>query len=478
MDLPFGTQTPELDVLIVGAGLSGLASAVKILSKEQSLKMKIIDENPMPGGQLGESGNRFVNSDQDQMITFLTYVQVLPHRYVPDFSSDSLRRCWDLDRGLTSLPARFELWRYINMLEIRMKKFGSKKFNLRNRGPTMERHICNNLFFNKSRFFMFNVVEIACGANPSDVDYDEFMVVCSSCGGLRMLIDLYFTFPSSLFEFSTRKLVDNIMEKIKFADMVMNCRATRVDHFKNYVEVSDSLGMKHTAQTVILAIPWNKVQKLEFNPPLPKEFQQTVKAYQKPRRVITQFYMRYPKSYWRSQGYSGHFLSSEPLVCGRECRSGIYRGYMMHTQDEVDEVKQTVLDLVSEYFGDEMQHPLEYQQSTFELNMALHSPQITPWHRVIWSSSAAVGTYYRNLMGGAVQSGVRAAVSALFVIRPQVVSWKDMMDVDEKDQYAGVNVGRVRGLLSRLNLYNVTFYSVFVLGIIFILNIGYNRSVS
>lgn len=126
MDLPFGNQTPELDVLIVGAGLSGLSSAVKILAKESSLRLRIIESNETLGGQLGENGVRFIDSDQQDMLSFLNLVQLNPRQRRSD--SSRLRRCWDLDRGLTSLPAKFELNRYINMLELRMSKFRSKRF--------------------------------------------------------------------------------------------------------------------------------------------------------------------------------------------------------------------------------------------------------------------------------------------------------------------------------------------------------------
>ncbi|XP_052859506.1 uncharacterized protein LOC128266778 isoform X3 [Drosophila gunungcola] len=265
---------------------------------------------------------------------------------------------------------------------------------------------------------------------------------------------------------------------MQFITITLNCRAVKVEHFKNYVQVTDELAQKHTAQAVILAIPWNKVQKLEFEPRIPKTFvpPSATKAGQKPCRLITQFHLRYGKSVWAELGYSGNFLSSRPLVSGHECRMSTLCGYMLHSPEEQDDVLEDVLDLLSAQFGEEMRQPLEWQSSTDELNTAMHKPQTKPWHRIIWSSSSAVGTSYRSLMGGAVQSGVRAAVNALFVVRPQVVSWKDMLDERPKSPNEEVRTGRLRGLLSRLNLYNVTFYSFFVLGLIWLLNLGYARA--
>ncbi|XP_017084001.1 uncharacterized protein LOC108116571 [Drosophila eugracilis] len=476
MDLPFGTLTPDLDVLIVGAGLSGLASALKILSMESTLKVRIIESSGCLGGQLGQDSIRFVDAAQQDMLAFLTLIQMSPRRRRHDNSR--LRRCWDLDRGFTALPAKFELGRYIEMLDLRMSKFRSKRFNLRERVSNMEQHICHHLFFNKSRNFMLNLVELVCGVPANEVDYDVFMSVCSSCGGLKKLIDFYFIYPSHFYEISTQMLLEKILDQMQFTKISLNSRAVKLEHFKNYAQVTDDQGNKHTAQAVILAIPWNKVQKLEFEPRIPRAFQPPVatKAGQKPRRLITQFQLRYGKSVWDNLGYSGNFLSSQPLVSGHESRPSTFCGYILHSPEDQDEVLGDVMDLLADHFGEEMRKPLDTQFSTDELNVALHKPQTKPWYRVIWSSSSAVGTNYRSLMGGAVQSGFRAAVNALFVVRPQVVSWKDMLDERPKNLQESFRTGRLRGLLSRLNLYNVTFYSLFVLGLIWLLNFGYARA--
>ncbi|XP_017046753.1 uncharacterized protein LOC108091882 isoform X2 [Drosophila ficusphila] len=275
-------------------------------------------------------------------------------------------------------------------------------------------------------------------------------------------------------------LIESILEQMQFTKINLNCRAVKVEHFKNYVQITDELGNKHTAQSVILAIPWNRVQKLEFEPRIPKVFLPPLatKAGQKQHRLITQFQLQYGKSIWSDLGYSGNFLNSNPLISSHECRQSTLCGFVLHSPEDQYGVLEEVVNLLADQFGEEMRQPLDFQCSTDELSVTLHKPQTKPWHRIIWSSSSAVGTNYRSLMGGAVQSGVRAAVNALFVVRPQVVSWKDMLDERPKNPYESNRTSRLRGLLSRLNLYNVTFYSFFVIGLIWLLNLGYNRSLS
>ncbi|KAH8293804.1 hypothetical protein KR054_004771 [Drosophila jambulina] len=475
MALPYGPQSPDIDVLIVGAGLSGLASALKILTIESSMKLRIIEASDELGGQLGENGVRFVDREQLEMLSVLASVEMMPRRR--SRNSGSLSRCWDLDQGLTSVPAKFELERYINMLELRMSKFRSKIFSPRERVSNMELHICQHLFFNKSRNFMLNLVEVVCGVPANEVVYDVFMSLCSSCGGLKMIIDFYFTYPSNFYEVSTKTLIDKILDQIPFTAITLNSRAVKLEHFKNYVQVTDAEGIKHTAQAVILAIPWNKVQKLQFDPSIPEDFLPPVapKAGQTPLRQITQFRLRYDRSPWTELGYSGNFLSSEPLISAHECGKSTIDGYMLHLPEDKEDVMGVVLDQLADQFGEEMRQPRECRCCTDELNVVLHKPQVRPWFRIIWSSSSAVGTTYRSLIGGAVESGVRAAVNALFVVRPQMVSWKDMPEERKKSRQEESDTGRLRGLLSRFNLYNVTFYSLFVVGTIGLLNFGYER---
>ncbi|KAH8312751.1 hypothetical protein KR044_012636 [Drosophila immigrans] len=475
MDLQFGNELPDYDVLIVGAGLSGLTSAVKILAKENSLHMKILDENSAPGGQLGTQGVRFVNAEQTELLSFLHQMNVTL-RQRTESAGLQLRSCRELDRGLLAKPIKFELGRYIQMLDYRMKKFSSLRFPLRKRSVTMERHICSNLFFRRSRQFMFKLVELCSGLPPTKIKYDEFMCLCSCCGGLQVLIDLYFERPKSLMDLSCKQLLDSLLERLQPIEILLNAKVDTVEHFKDYVRLTTADGTTFTTHTVILAVPWDSVKELLFEPPLPVQFEKVSTQKPETKTLFTQFNIRYTRSFWVYQGYSGDFSNVEPFMVGFEHQPAEYSGYILHTEDELLTVRDTVLDLLAEPFGDEMRYPLAYNQQTKVLNRALIKPQTKPWLRVIWSGSSAVATRNRNLMGGAVESGIRSAVNALYVVRPQVVSWRDLSTVQDKKLYEGIGFSRVFALLSRLNLYNFTFYSVFVIGLIVLLNFGYGHA--
>lgn len=54
----------------------------------------------------------------------------------------------------------------------------------------MDKHIHNRLFFNESRKFMTNLVELVCGSKASDITYKEFMSLCYGCGSLQNIINM------------------------------------------------------------------------------------------------------------------------------------------------------------------------------------------------------------------------------------------------------------------------------------------------
>lgn len=274
-------------------------------------------------------------------------------------------------------------------------------------------------------------------------------------------------------EVSCERLLEALLEKLKSVEISSNEKVLQINHFKDYVEVITTEEEPYIAQAVILAIPWDRVSQLTFNPPIPEQYAHTNNPAKGQKRLLTQYHMTYSKSYWVNRGFSGEFMNIRPMMIGNGLRPAEYGGFILHNEEE-SSVKSIVTSLLSDTFGKDMMQPLDYKQTTFEMNSVRGRLQTKPWLRVIWSSSSVAANNNRNLMGGAVESGLRAAVNALYVVRPQVVSWRDLKGIGEKQPTTYAEPSTVTALLSRLNLYNLTFYSVFVIGLIMALNYGYN----
>lgn len=201
-------------------------------------------------------------------------------------------------------------------------------------------------------------------------------------------------------------------------------------------------------------------------PPLPADSE---------KFIITSFLANYTEGYWRLKGFSGNYIKHEPFIIGHEYRSTIYSGFMVHEEGIEPLVRSIVLREFAKIFGDEMLLPSEFQQHSYELNNRAHLSLTTPWNRIIWSSSAAAATCYRGFLGGAVQSGLRAAVSALHVCRPQVVTWQDIVEVQCHNYLHRRDATWTSIFLSSWNLYNISSYTLFICGIVLILSQAYKK---
>lgn len=116
----------KIDILIVGAGLSGLTSALKIIQKEPSLRIRILESTNRIGGQLknsslGEIGAKWITEDQCHIYRLLNTLEVPIHKR--NIVSSQLKIYRQLDQDWFSSLAKYELKHYINELELKMDFF-------------------------------------------------------------------------------------------------------------------------------------------------------------------------------------------------------------------------------------------------------------------------------------------------------------------------------------------------------------------
>lgn len=116
----------DIDVLVVGAGLTGLVTAYKILQKDPQLKVLVIEASDRIGGQIltgseGELGPRWFDEHQ-RHVHILCEELGIGVCEVLQFDMD-LCRDWEIDDGFWSYLARWELDRFMRYLDIVSKEF-------------------------------------------------------------------------------------------------------------------------------------------------------------------------------------------------------------------------------------------------------------------------------------------------------------------------------------------------------------------
>lgn len=120
-----GTQNQNsmYDIVVVGAGISGLVAVYYILKKTPTLKLLIVEKETQYGGQITDriacEGNRWFSLDQKQLITLCKELNVTYVNY-PKIQK-CFRNIWEFKRNRFALLAQWELQRFVNYFDLMAK---------------------------------------------------------------------------------------------------------------------------------------------------------------------------------------------------------------------------------------------------------------------------------------------------------------------------------------------------------------------
>lgn len=110
----------EYDIIIVGAGVSGLVAAARIFQKVSTLKLVVLEASDRCGGQIlsgdqGELGALWIDETHNHIRFICEELNIqLISRTVEE---PTLKRIWDIDRGFWSFLAKYELTRFIKYID-------------------------------------------------------------------------------------------------------------------------------------------------------------------------------------------------------------------------------------------------------------------------------------------------------------------------------------------------------------------------
>lgn len=262
-----------------------------------------------------------------------------------------------------------------------------------------------------------------------------------------------------IFENGSSELVNKLVAKIGAPQIFLSNKVTDILQSNDFVTIKTDLGNEFLCSVAIVAIPWQNVQKVNFYPPVP--VQQIIKEIGS-KKMVTSFIVQYFESHWRIKGFTGNILSHNPHIICYEVKPRILAGSIYHEEFYESILRPITLQILSKNFGEEMNHPIKWEQKTWEQSLHLNHPPINKMNRVVWASTNSA-TSFRGFLNGAVQSGLRSSIQALLLIRPQIIDWMDM----ESIQHASVvrrRIGYCKRLLASFNVYNILKYFLIIGG--------------
>ncbi|XP_057306056.1 probable flavin-containing monoamine oxidase A isoform X2 [Hydractinia symbiolongicarpus] len=450
-------QTTTIDdVIIIGAGVSGLAAANFLQKYTENVKIKMLEAKGRCGGRvLGKKlstangtesfdlGGQWFASTQKNVVRLLeehgleTYKQYTDGKTMNildkgkkfytndllDVTLDALPHIYDLVRGFK----KFDDLAQMISIEDPMSHPSAREWD----SMTMET-AKNWLFFTQAcrKLLDLSVLSVF-GLHPRQVSFLYVLMYFKCGGGCASMLDD--TFEGNAQEY-----------KVKSEEGI--CRIGTLD------------GQTFASKYVILTIPPHLRSKIEFSPPLPCYHSKFIE-HQHPGHLI-KFVATYERRFWVDHGLSGltfhwpfyemetphpvHITFDATTTLGSPAILGFIEGSF--GDRTAAELEEGILRSLVLFFGPDAETPMDLVVQNWEKEpynggcpVDFSAPGAISLYGDVWLrkpfynvhfAGTESATIWRGLIDGAIQSGQRAAIEILQKMDPDyhhsVLKYKDV----------------------------------------------------
>lgn len=457
------------DVVIVGAGISGLSAAYEVLKKRANTKVVILEAKGRVGGRLDsvelktangtdrwDVGGQWVSRNQKAVMNLLKELEVEIYDQWETGSKIMQSSDGIIRKYSSSLPPL----RYLSLLD--MWWFTYKVEHLCKQVPIDDPCKCQNaaewdgmtletwkqqtIWTAIVKEILDTAVGVVFGLTPSQISFLYFLHYLHCAGGWSALVDSAAKGHAQEWRIkgTAHKVTELLANRLGKHNVLLNHPVMSIEQENEYVNVTSSVGKSFKAKMVILAIPLHLAGQIVFNPRLPYNKQRLIQNM--PPSHLIKFVVTYATAFWRKAGLSGNVARSSSDRCcesnpitltfdgttseGNPAIIGFITSFAAAKwtlqKDEV--IKKAILKSLKFYFGSEAEQPLDFFiKDWFKENWNGGCPvnvmvpgAVTnfgdclrePFHRIHWAGTETA-TEWRGYMNGAVQAGQRAADEVL-----------------------------------------------------------------
>ncbi len=448
------SRTLEADVLVVGAGLAGLAAAraltaagatAAVLEARERVGGRVLNEE-IGGGHVVEVGAQWIGPTQDRLAALAAALGVerFPthsegenvieyggrlRRYrgtVPRINPVVLVDVERAQRRLNALAGRVPLeapWEAPNAARLD--------------GQTMASWMRRNLATRAGRMLLELGVEAVWAAQPEDISLLHALFYIHSAGNLQRLFDTEGGAQQDRFVGGSQQVPLRMAEELGDERLLLGAPVRRVEHGPDGVTVTAD-GVRARGRRAILALAPTLAGRVAYDPPLPGYRDQLTQRM--PMGTVAKCMAVYDEPFWRAEGLSGHGTSDTGPVkltydnSPPDGSTGVLLGFLEGGQARElgrlpeAERRSAVMDCFTRLFGPRAARPAtyierqwaeeEWSRGCYGCHMptgawtgygpALRAP-IGPLH---WAG-AEYATVWNGYMDGAVRSGEEAARAVL-----------------------------------------------------------------
>ncbi|XP_066507699.1 probable flavin-containing monoamine oxidase A [Hoplias malabaricus] len=474
-------EKDECDVVVVGAGLSGLTAAHALRKKNQQLEVLVVEAKGRVGGRTlaqrlpaahgvdtWDMGGQWVGSSQTHVMELIrelgleVYPQFTEGKKVHHMGGANAKI-----RTYTSSIPSFSplvlldfvqfLWRVERLcktvsVEEPMSTPNSLHLDSMTLKSYMDQHIWTRELMEELALCSRSVF----GMEPSQLSFLYFLMYSAAAGGVMRLLE---TTPGSAQEFKvkggTQQLSERLAELVGKENVRLGFAVTAIRQSEECVEVKTTVSAI-ICKAVIVTCPPHMAALIQFDPVLPLERQRLSQCM--PVGHMTKFIITYPTAFWKQKGFSGEIVSRPSEDCpfgvtfdatspgGSPALVGFIAGEQAcyWNSKEMEERRDAVVLSLVRYLGPEAASYVHYQEKDWSKEeysggcpvnvmvpgmLTFYHPGLrTPCGRIHWAGTETA-TQWCGYLSGAVQAGQRAALEVLAEVCPSALSGDDLQKV-------------------------------------------------
>ncbi len=473
-------MAPERDVLIIGAGVSGMVAAHRLRQAWPEVKLTVLEANDRVGGRTqsitiknakGEDdtfdlGGHWIASTQPDIMDLVKeldmeyYPQNIKGRKIMQVGDNVVRTYKSDIPDLNSWMALIQMQRFIDRVEALAKRVNVKdpwnscpyaeEFD----GLTVDAFARRHLTYESVRQVFNSAMQATMGCDLTQISVLYFLAYANSSGGIMKLL---LAEKGAAQEFRVKggnqQITLKLAEKVGKGDIMLQKPVTKIEEIEDGVKVTCRDGSTFEAKQVICTTPANQTYKIEFNPPLPTAKRSLLKTSHMGN--LMKFFLIYEEAFWLEAGFSGEVVSTGGPTDDPDCDFGpatIYYDattmngtpaliafsagrnadqWFSKTQEERKKalIKQTV-----DYFGPKAANVFMFLEKDWTQEEFIGGAPVTlgitgstsnlallrqSHGERIHFAGTETATQWNGYLSGAVQSGKKAAAQVIKQLQPE-----------------------------------------------------------